>query len=419
MFPVTMCMEPARACEVVICITIWFTAAVFIEFANKHLLDRLDFSYPFFLVFCTNTAVACIAWVATHHPELRQPTVPTRTYVRVVVPLGIVSTLDLGFSNWSLVMLDVAFHVIIKGAAPLAVLLCGICLRIEALSVRTALAIVFITVGLTLVASDRLQLPDRPLGIVLGLISVGFTGVRWVLTQLLLQGASASKGGAPPRAPAHPLASMVSTMPVIAAGALTCVLILEREVFITLVEYTSDARMRWLLLYLPVLCSLVFAVVFVEFRLVQRTSSLTVAVIGVFKELFTVGAAVLTGDQLSPINALGLALCIAGNALYFCRCSWLAMVEADVMRRSHPWRRSWCGAAELEIGTREEAGSLVRLHSSGHYRTPSDSSLGGHAFFGASAVASTVGSTVGSSTATRPPSPCSAPATEVPLSSKA
>ena len=311
-------------------------------------------------------------------------------------------------------MLDVAFHVILKGAAPLAVLLCGICLRIEALSVRTALAIVFITVGLTLVASDRLQLPDRPLGIVLGLISVGFTGVRWVLTQLLLQGAGASKGGAPPRAPAHPLASIVSTMPVIAAGALTCVLILEREVFRTLVEYASDARLRWLLLYLPVLCSLVFAVVFVEFRLVQRTSSLTVAVIGVFKELFTVGAAVLTGDQLSPINALGLALCIAGNALYFCRCSWLAVVEADVMRRSHPWRRTW-------IGTQEEAGSLVpvRVPSSGHHRTPSDSSLGGHALFGSSAVASTAGSTVGSSTATRPPSPYSAPATEVPLSSRA
>ena len=288
-------------------ITIWFTASIFIAFANKRLLSGLDFHFPFFLTFTTNMGVAAITWCVTRIAIFGQPPVPQRTYRRVVIPMALATTLDIGFSNWSLIMLSVSFHVIIKGTAPLFVMLCGMALRVERPSRRMPLAVALIVSGLSLVACDRLSLPDRPLGILLGIISVTFTGLRWALTQLLVSGSLQS-----PNEPStkertaggdkhvHPLASMLHTMPVIAVGAMSLVLVSdERAVFSLLFQYANDggARLEWLLLYLGLLVALVFAVVLAEFHLVRLTSSLTLSIFGVLKELVTV----LGGMSPSPV----------------------------------------------------------------------------------------------------------------------
>ena len=359
-----------------ICLIVWFTASIFIAFSSKYLLSNVDFHYPFFLAFCTNSGVAIIAFIITRLPKLRQPPIPRRTYLCNVVPLGIATMLDIGFSNWSLMFLQVSMHTILKGSAPLFVLLCGLLLRVEAPSCRTPIAILLIVGGLSLVVCDRLALPDRPLGLLLGVISVSFTGMRWALTQLLMRGSehaatasstpaasSASAAGssdrdesstesttarstsapssssrradvapadthATPEAPrsapprkrtTHPLNTMLNTMPVIACGAFVCVLLLERQVFATLGEFAAAGTLAWLLLYILVLWLLVFALVLAEFQLVLLTSSLTVSVFGVIKEIVTVLAAVVAGDHLSAANVLGIALCLLGNLAYFTR----------------------------------------------------------------------------------------------------
>ena len=237
--------------------------------------------------------------------------------MRVVVPMGIATMLDVGFSNWSLVMLSISFHVIIRGTGPLFVMLWGMLLGVERPSRRTPINIALIVAGLSLVACDRLTLPDRPLGIVLAVVSMSFMGLRWALTQLLVRGRhSLHADGRPRGAPTHPLASMLHTMPVIALASLACVLATsERRVFHEL--YGMGAPARELALGLGGLCVLVWVLVLAEFHLVQLTSSLTLSVFGVLKEIVTVLLAVAAGDLLSPINALGLALCILGNLLYF------------------------------------------------------------------------------------------------------
>ena len=413
------------------CITVWFTASVFIAFANKHLLSDPDFHFPFFLTCCSNSGVALLAFFVTRLPPLRQKTVKCHTFVRKVVPLAAATTLDIGFSNWSMIFLDVAFHTIIKGTAPLFVLLCGLALRVERPSRRTLLAIVVIVGGLSLVACDRLTLKDRPLGLLLGLVSVGFTGTRWALTQLLMRGqyteeakeqpaeragatggsgeisgtgngtstrtgngsgtststatgadaatacaapavgycngsgtsastatgadaatASAPAGtGRPPAERTHPLSTMLHTMPVIACIALVLTCLLERDIVDSLRGFYDDGRLPSLLAYLLTLCLLVFALVLAEFHLVLLTSSLTVAVFGVLKELITVLAAVLRGDSLSWINAIGVVLCLLGNMLYFKR-----RVAPDEEEESPPGPAAGEGC-DAATGARSESGS--------------------------------------------------------------
>lgn len=62
---------------------------------------------------------------------------------------------------------------------------------------------------------------------------------------------------------------------------------------------------------------LAFGLGFSEFLLVSRTSSLTLSIAGIFKEVCTLLlAAHLLGDQISLLNWLGFALCVSGISLH-------------------------------------------------------------------------------------------------------
>ncbi|XP_075384784.1 solute carrier family 35 member C2 isoform X3 [Tenrec ecaudatus] len=62
---------------------------------------------------------------------------------------------------------------------------------------------------------------------------------------------------------------------------------------------------------------LAFGLGFSEFLLVARTSSLTLSIAGIFKEVCTLLlAAHLLGDQISLLNWLGFALCLSGISLH-------------------------------------------------------------------------------------------------------
>ena len=257
-------------------LSLWFVASIIISFSNKHLLSTLDFKYPFFLTFCTNAGVALVTKMVTSIPTWRQPLLQKDLYRRVIVPLSLATTLDIGFSNWSLALLSVSFHVIIKGTSPLFVMACGMGLGVERASRQTPLAITLIVVGLSLVACDRLTLPDRPLGIILGVLSVSFTGLRWALTQLLIRGrradihSSSTSDGQRAGPPTHPLSSMLHTSPVIAAGALVLVLTSsERDVVGRIASLTTDEARR-LLAYLAVLILLVWSLVLAEYKVSAR-----------------------------------------------------------------------------------------------------------------------------------------------------
>lgn len=56
---------------------------------------------------------------------------------------------------------------------------------------------------------------------------------------------------------------------------------------------------------------------FSEYLVISCTSSLTLSIAGIFKEVCTLVLAVeWTGDQISEINALGLLMCLGGISLH-------------------------------------------------------------------------------------------------------
>ena len=87
-----------------------------------------------------------IAWVLTRVPSLRPPTLAPGLFVTVIVPIGLLTTLDICFSNLALMRLPVSLHTILCGTTPAFVLLFAIAFGLQVMT-----------------PDDPLMTPDYPL----------------------------------------------------------------------------------------------------------------------------------------------------------------------------------------------------------------------------------------------------------------
>ena len=131
-----------------------------ITFLNKWLLAGKRFGFPFLLNTMNNLVVCLIAWVLTRVPSLRPPTIAPRLLATVVVPIGLLTALDIGFSNLALMRLPVSLHTILRGTTPAFVLLFAIAFGLQVMTPEDPL----ITPEDPLITpEDPLITPDDPL----------------------------------------------------------------------------------------------------------------------------------------------------------------------------------------------------------------------------------------------------------------
>ena len=85
----------------------------------------------------------------------------------------------------------------------------------------------------------------------------------------------------------------------------------------TAIRDLDFSRVMQLLLVFVITSALAFGITLFEFLIVSATSSLTLNVVGLFKEIITIcAAAVILKETLTEVNIWGLTLSIAGIAYY-------------------------------------------------------------------------------------------------------
>ncbi|XP_073861549.1 solute carrier family 35 member C2 isoform X11 [Macaca fascicularis] len=210
-------------------------------------------------------------------------------YLRRVAPTALATALDVGLSNWSFLYVTVSLYTMTKSSAVLFILIFSLIFKLEELST---------------------QFNVEGFALVLGASFIG--GIRWTLTQMLLQKAELGLQ--------NPIDTMFHLQPLMFLGLFPLFAVFEG-----LHLSTSEKIFRFqdTGLLLRVLGSLflggilAFGLGFSEFLLVSRTSSLTLSIAGIFKEVCTLLlAAHLLGDQISLLNWLGFALCLSGISLH-------------------------------------------------------------------------------------------------------
>nr|XP_057907330.1 solute carrier family 35 member C2 isoform X2 [Doryrhamphus excisus] len=231
-------------------------------------------------------------------------------YLRRVAPTALTTALDIGLSNWSFLFITISLYTMTKSSAVLFILFFSLLFKLEEPNPFLVLVVLLIASGLFMFTFQSTQFNLE--GFVMVLLASFIGGIRWTLTQVLMQKAELGLQ--------NPVDAMYHLQPLMFLGLFPLFLYNEG-----LILTTSDKLFRvtelWPVLYSLLLLSmggiLAFGLGFSEFLLVSRTSSLTLSISGIFKEVCTLLlAAWLMGDKMSALNWLGFAVCVCGIALH-------------------------------------------------------------------------------------------------------
>ncbi|XP_074928239.1 solute carrier family 35 member C2 isoform X1 [Chelonoidis abingdonii] len=197
-------------------------------------------------------------------------------YLRRVAPTALSTALDIGLSNWSFLYITVSLYTMTKSSAILFILLFSLIFKLEELRMALVLVVLLIAGGLFMFTYESTQFNMEGFALVLGASFLG--GIRWTLTQMLMQKAELGLQ--------NPIDTMFHLQPLMFLGLFPLFAVFEG-----LPLSTSEKLFRFheagLLLNVVGKLSLggflAFGLGFSEFLLVSRTSSLTLSIAGIFK----------------------------------------------------------------------------------------------------------------------------------------
>ncbi|GAB0495549.1 hypothetical protein MMPV_006851 [Pyropia vietnamensis] len=265
------------------------------------------FPFPLTVLLVSNTITTGWAVAVTRHPRFR-PAPLTRAQLKsYVIPIGLCTAMEIGFSNIALKLLTVSFGTILKGASPVFVMLWGLLFGVEVFTFPLFCSLVVISAGVGMAAAGEVDF--ALVGFLMQLSATALGGFRLALTHVLLHGSDT--------APMPPLTATLYTAPATALFVLPFAAFFEGRHLVTYVATTEAAAVARIAGVLALVASFVFLLLISEYSLVRDTSSLALSVAAVFKELLTIGGAVLFfHDSLTTLNMAGFLLCHVGIGYY-------------------------------------------------------------------------------------------------------
>uniref|UniRef100_A0AAQ6ID77 Solute carrier family 35 member C2 n=1 Tax=Anabas testudineus TaxID=64144 RepID=A0AAQ6ID77_ANATE len=308
------------ACRVQLCrvlrtvglVLLYYVFSIGITFYNKWLMK--DFHYPLFMTlvhlainFCLSalTRRAIQSW--TGKPRI---ILSWRHYLFKVAPTAFATTLDIGLSNWSFLFITISLYTMTKSSAVLFILFFSLVFKLEEPNPFLILVVLLISSGLFMFTFESTQFNLE--GFIMVLLASFLGGIRWTLTQVLMQKAELGLQ--------NPIDTMYHLQPLMFLGLFPLFLYnegLSLSMSEKLFRVTELSPFLSSLFKLSIGGLLAFGLGFSEFLLVSRTSSLTLSISGIFKEICTLLlAAYLMGDKMSVLNWLGFAVCLCGISLH-------------------------------------------------------------------------------------------------------
>ncbi|OPJ85058.1 solute carrier family 35 member C2 [Patagioenas fasciata monilis] len=234
-----------------------------------------------------------------------------RTYSEDLVQcLPLSTSLDIGLSNWSFLYVTVSLYTMTKSSAILFILLFSLLFKLEEVRVTLLLVVLLIAGGLFMFTYKSTQFNAQ--GFVLVLCASFLGGIRWTLTQILTQKAELGLQ--------NPIDIMFHLQPLMFLGLFPLFAVFEGlplSISEKLFGFHEAGMLFSLVGKLFLGGILAFGLGFSELLLVSRTSSLTLSIAGIFKEICILFLAThLLGDHLSLLNWLGFAVCLSGISLH-------------------------------------------------------------------------------------------------------
>lgn len=290
----------------------YYVFSIGITFYNKWLMK--GFHFPLFMtlvhlavIFCLSSMTRCAMRCWTRKPRV---TLSWKVYFYKVAPTALATALDIGLSNWSFLFITISLYTMTKSSAVLFILFFSLIFKLEEPNPFLILVVILIASGLFMFTLKSTQFNME--GFIMVLLASFIGGIRWTLTQVLMQKAELGLQ--------NPIDTMYHLQPLMFLGLFPLFVVNEGISLSTsekLFRVNEIHPLLYCLLTLVVGGSLAFGLGFSEFLLVSRTSSLTLSIASIFKEVCTLLLAVeFLGDKMSLVNWLGFVVCLLGISLH-------------------------------------------------------------------------------------------------------
>ncbi|CAB1415682.1 unnamed protein product [Pleuronectes platessa] len=293
-------------------VLLYYSFSIGITFYNKWLMR--GFHYPLFMTLVHLTIIFCLSSLTRRAMQCwtgkSRVILSWSDYLIKVAPTALATALDIGLSNWSLLFITISLYTMTKSTAVLFILFFSLLFKLEEPNPFLIVVVLLISSGLFMFTYESTQFNLE--GFVMVLLASFIGGIRWTLTQLLMQKAELGLQ--------NPIDAMYHLQPLMFVGLFPLFLFNEGLSLSTsekLFRVTELSPLLYSLFTLSIGGSLAFGLGFSEFLLVSRTSSLTLSISGIFKEVCTLLlASALMGDKMSLLNWLGFTVCLCGISLH-------------------------------------------------------------------------------------------------------
>ncbi|ODV59057.1 TPT-domain-containing protein [Ascoidea rubescens DSM 1968] len=240
-----------------------------------------------------------------------------KLYVIAIVPCAVASAADIGSGNASLKLITLSFYTMVKSSSIMFVLLFGILFGLESASWTIGGIVSIMTIGVILLVAGGGTPSDENVNSNAGFQVIGFflvltssimSGLRWTFTQLLLK---KNKYTSNPISTIFYLAPLMSAILFVIGNFLEDI----TKVFENKIWKEKGIVLTLLIFIFPGV--LAFFMTIFEFALLQRSHVITLSIAGIFKELLTIVASVITfGDSLNFLNIVGLIITLSAIIWY-------------------------------------------------------------------------------------------------------
>ncbi|CAO3690292.1 unnamed protein product [Umbelopsis ramanniana] len=295
----------------------WYIFSTCLSLYNKNLMgkDRFNFNFPLLVsaihtgLHSIITAIMMAVGGSRWNPRKSGDTVSMHNYIFKVVPCGLAAAFEICCANASLVFISLSFYTMVKSSTPIWVLLFALLFGLEKPRILVISIIIVMVIGVILTVEGETKFDMT--GFVLVLTASVMSGLRWSLTQLLLQHDTLGMD--------NPVATLYHLSPVMFVTMATLSLIFEDPIgqFRNSEHFDSAFHVVESFGLMAIGGLLAFAMTLAEFHLIKSTNTITLSVAGISKEVVIITLSVLIyGDVLTPINLLGLAVSIIGIIAY-------------------------------------------------------------------------------------------------------
>lgn len=275
-------------------------------FKNGHFALSITMCHLIFK-FVVASVVRCVIECKSEEPRVALAWSP---YIKRVALAGMMSSLDIGLSNWSFELITVSLYTMSKTTAVIFILFFSIIFKLEKFRWTLVVVVLCIFSGLFMFTYHSTQFNLE--GFALVMSASVLAGMRWTLAQLVMQKNELGLH--------NPIDMMYHIQPWMILALLPLSSGLELQAISTTKLYFRFSDWSVLMATLGMILlggALGFMLEFSEFLLLSHTSSLTLSISGIFKELcIFVLAYFVNRDQMNFVNAIGLVVCLLGIVVH-------------------------------------------------------------------------------------------------------